>query len=170
MTKSKRKKPESSRKSKQTVEAVIKIGDFHAHRKVSQKFLKSEDYNSLKRKGVIINPDDDSDGDGIKNKQDCKPLNKKEQGLVHNIIAGTGTLAGYVGGEVVSGVKDIPLSATTQYAKTKDVEKTKTIQKRLDTEKEIQQLVKKQDKLSTQIILEKEETKRLKKIQKLKGV
>lgn len=42
-------------------------------------------YSQLKKAGIRLDPNKDSDGDGVKNKDDCRPLNAKEQGAVHKI-------------------------------------------------------------------------------------
>lgn len=36
-------------------------------------------YSQLKKSGIKLNPNSDSDGDGVKNKDDCRPLNKNAQ-------------------------------------------------------------------------------------------
>ena len=43
-------------------------------------------YSQLRAKGVRLNPYADSDRDGVKNYKDCRPLNAKEQGLIHDLI------------------------------------------------------------------------------------
>jgi len=46
---------------------------------------KDMDWPQAKRKYPNMNPMADTDGDGIKNKFDCRPLNKKKQGFMHAI-------------------------------------------------------------------------------------
>jgi len=43
-------------------------------------------YSQLRNRGIRLKPYSDTDKDGIKNYKDCKPLNPKEQGLIHDII------------------------------------------------------------------------------------
>jgi hypothetical protein len=48
--------------------------------------LKNMTYSQLKAKGIKLSPRRDADGDGVINMKDCRPLNKKEQGIVHDLI------------------------------------------------------------------------------------
>lgn len=43
-------------------------------------------YNDLKKKGIFLNPNKDTDRDGTINKQDCKPLNPEQQGKIHDFF------------------------------------------------------------------------------------
>jgi hypothetical protein len=52
---------------------------------VGKKPYSEMSYSQLKKKGIDLPPQKDTDGDGIKNKNDCRPLNSKEQGAVHQI-------------------------------------------------------------------------------------
>ena len=42
-------------------------------------------YRQLKHKGVFLSRKGDADKDGVQNAKDCKPLNPKEQGIIHDI-------------------------------------------------------------------------------------
>lgn len=42
------------------------------------KIISNESYHKLKRTGVILKPNEDTDGDGIINIKDARPLNKKD--------------------------------------------------------------------------------------------
>lgn len=48
------------------------------------RILKNSSYKQLKRKGINLDPNKDSDKDGVKNKNDCKPLDPKKQGILHD--------------------------------------------------------------------------------------
>lgn len=48
--------------------------------------LKSMSYNDLKRHNIHLKPLGDADRDGVRNKFDCRPLDKSEQGLLHRNI------------------------------------------------------------------------------------
>ena len=47
---------------------------------------KNKTYNQLRNRGIKLKPYADNDKDGVINMKDCKPLNPKEQGLIHDII------------------------------------------------------------------------------------
>lgn len=46
--------------------------------------LKNLSYSQLRNQGIKLKPTGDADRDGVPNSLDCKPLNKKEQGLIHD--------------------------------------------------------------------------------------
>jgi hypothetical protein len=75
-------------------------------------------YTQLRQRGVHLVVTRDADGYGVRNVDDCKPLNPKEQGWIHDAITGVGRGIGYVGAEVVSGVRDVPKGMKNTYKKT----------------------------------------------------
>ena len=54
--------------------------------KAAQEKFKNLSYNQLLKKGVKLKPHGDADKDGVVNIKDCKPLNKKEQGVIHRLF------------------------------------------------------------------------------------
>ena len=80
----------------------------------------------------------DKDKDGVVDAYDCDPNDPKKQGLLHDAIAGVGKVGGYVGGEVVSGVKDIRGRAKTQFELTKERERLEQEKRAVATERQIQ--------------------------------
>ncbi len=46
---------------------------------------KNSSYQELKRRGIIVNPKGDADKDGVINIKDCKPLDAKKQGKLHDL-------------------------------------------------------------------------------------
>jgi len=52
----------------------------------SSKINKSRSYSQLKKAGIKLPKKGDADKDGVKNAKDCRPLNKKKQGLVHEML------------------------------------------------------------------------------------
>jgi hypothetical protein len=50
------------------------------------KALKNMTYPQLIKKGILLPPKGDADKDGVMNKNDCRPLNAKEQGKIHDFF------------------------------------------------------------------------------------
>ena len=50
------------------------------------KSLKGLTAKQLNKKGVRLAPNKDTDKDGVKNSKDCRPLDKKRQGIIHDFI------------------------------------------------------------------------------------
>ncbi len=48
--------------------------------------LKNMSYPQLQRHNINLKPTGDADNDGVINMKDCRPLNKKEQGIIHALI------------------------------------------------------------------------------------
>jgi len=155
-----RKKPESGRKLK-TIPAVLKVGDWHGHGRVPASVVKKKGYKELKKEGIHIYPLGDADKDGVINKKDCKPFDRKKQGLVHDLISGTGKVAGYVGAEVVSGVKDIPKKSKEQFKITTEAEKKKEVQRAIEVEKKAIQTLQESKRLDAQLQTLQKENERL---------
>ena len=99
------------------------------HREQAKKVLKTR-YGNFK----------DTDGDGTSDRRDCDKNDPKKQGVIHDVIAGTGKVAGYVGGEIVSGAKDVRGRMKTQYELTKEKERLAQEQRAVETEKKIAQM------------------------------
>ena len=62
---------------------------FHRTKKEAQMSInkfKKMNYTQLKKKGVKLIKKGDIDKDGVPNIKDCKPLDKKRQGLIHDFI------------------------------------------------------------------------------------
>jgi len=97
-------------------------------------------YNQLKNKGIKIKPYIDSDKDGVLNYKDCKPLNPKEQGLIHDIVGGIGKTGGYVVGEAKSGWKSIPQQYKRQKIITMEKEELKEAKRDVKTLQEIKKI------------------------------
>ena len=50
-----------------------------------KKSLKNKNFKQLKERGVFLRYQGDSDKDGVKNIKDCKPLDAKRQGRLHDM-------------------------------------------------------------------------------------
>ncbi len=48
--------------------------------------LKNMSFSQLQTKGIKLNPHGDADKDGVMNIKDCRPLNKHQQGFVHELL------------------------------------------------------------------------------------
>lgn len=47
---------------------------------------KNMNFTQLQRKGVFLKYQGDADKDGVKNIKDCRPLDPKRQGIIHDLI------------------------------------------------------------------------------------
>jgi len=113
-----------SDKQRKFVMAKLRGG---ARSNVSPKIIKLSQLNNrqLISRGIHLNPNKDFDKDGLINKLDCKPLNKKEQGFIHDVISGVGKFGGFVVGEAKAGIRDIPKEFRRQEKLTKEKERVK---------------------------------------------
>ena len=112
-------------------------------------------YSQLRNKGIKLNPYKDTDKDGVKNYKDCQPLNPKEQGIIHDIVAGIGKTGGYIVGEAKSGWKSIPNQYKRQKITTQEKEELKEAKrdvKALQKIKQIRQETQKNKKLKKKLI------------------
>ena len=100
--------------------------------------LKNASNPKLKRMGVRLPPNKDTDRDGIINKKDCMPLNKKEQGIIHNLVSGIGKIGGYAVGEIKSGWNDIPKTFKRSQFLTMEKEELKEAKRDLSALNKIQ--------------------------------
>ena len=59
---------------------------------------KNMSYKQLKKSGLKINPNSDTDKDGFKNSKDCRPLDKKRHSIATTFAIGAS--ASFVGSEI----------------------------------------------------------------------
>jgi len=57
-----------------------------SQRKAVMARLMSKNYSQLKKSGIKLNKNMDFDKDGVKNIRDCKPLDPRKQGIIHDFI------------------------------------------------------------------------------------
>ena len=58
----------------------------HMQRKAVMAKLMNKNYSQLKKSGIKLNKNMDTDKDGVKNIRDCKPLDPRRQGIIHDFI------------------------------------------------------------------------------------
>ena len=64
-------------------------------------------FSQLKNRGVYLRYQADSDNDGVVNVRDCRPLDPKQQGWIHDVIVKAGDTFGKVKGEIESGIEEV---------------------------------------------------------------
>ena len=57
---------------------------FYAQKGVNPNDIKQKNFRQLQKQGIYLKYQQDKDHDGIKNINDCQPLNSKKQGIIHD--------------------------------------------------------------------------------------
>lgn len=58
---------------------------YFAERGLTPSAAKRMDFKALQKQGIYVRYEGDDDHDGVKNVNDCKPLNPKKQGFIHDV-------------------------------------------------------------------------------------
>lgn len=84
-------KPMSKKEAQKLVSEKKRLGwkDVRMKKAGDTSGLKKKDmsYEELKKAGVKLKPNADYDGDGVKNSEDCRPMDKKKQDLFDDALA-----------------------------------------------------------------------------------
>lgn len=57
---------------------------YYAQKSIDPNRIRNKNFTVLAKEGIYLPHNKDSDKDGIKNKDDCQPLNPKKQGVIHD--------------------------------------------------------------------------------------
>lgn len=57
---------------------------FYAQKGINPDEIRNENFKQLAKKGIYLKYQEDKDKDGVKNVNDCKPLNSSKQGVLHD--------------------------------------------------------------------------------------
>jgi len=61
---------------------------FYAQKGVNPGDIKQKNFRQLQKQGIYLKYAEDNDHDGVKNVNDCQPLNHNKQGIIHDIKMG----------------------------------------------------------------------------------
>jgi len=77
--------------------------------KLKKTKLKEMNYKQLKKAGITLHPYVDNDGDGVKNKEDCRPLNPNKHVILPAIAGaiGKGAVATGITRAISQGIKGL---------------------------------------------------------------